>query len=417
MNVLSPDRRGARLPRRRRLLHPRAQGPVVARDRPPGNLIGAAGAVLACVVVFLAEDLDHVVADPGRHRGRRGPRRARRASGRDDADAAAGRAVQRRRRRSGRPGRRPRADRRPRRGAPRRRRPQRSPCSSGRSRSPARCVTFAKLQELMTTRPVVFPGGPVADGRRDAARCRSRRRCRRRRPRRRRLAVAARAARPWWRCSSVCCSCCRSAAPTYPIVISLLNAFTGLTVAASGYVLDNVLLLVAGTLVGASGTILTRMMASAMGRSTASASCSARSRAARRPARPRSATGRCARRAPRTSRSCSATPARSSSCPGYGLAVAQAQHTIHELVDVLEAQGHRGRLRHPPRRRPDAGTHERAARRGERALRAAQGDGRGQLRAAVHRRRAGGRRQRRGEPGREDQPGQPDLRHADPHRR
>ena len=43
-----------------------------------------------------------------------------------------------------------------------------------------------------------------------------------------------------------------------PIVISLLNAFTGLAVAASGYVLDNVLLLVAGTLVGASGTILTR---------------------------------------------------------------------------------------------------------------------------------------------------------------
>ena len=51
-----------------------------------------------------------------------------------------------------------------------------------------------------------------------------------------------------------------------PIVISLLNAFTGLTVAASGYVLGNVLLLVAGTLVGASGTILTRLMAKAMGR-------------------------------------------------------------------------------------------------------------------------------------------------------
>ena len=46
-----------------------------------------------------------------------------------------------------------------------------------------------------------------------------------------------------------------------PIVISLLNAFTGLAVAAGGYVLDNALLLVAGTLVGASGTILTRLMA------------------------------------------------------------------------------------------------------------------------------------------------------------
>ena len=54
-----------------------------------------------------------------------------------------------------------------------------------------------------------------------------------------------------------------------PIVISLLNAFTGLTVAAGGYVLANSLLLVAGTLVGASGTFLTLLMARAMGRSVA----------------------------------------------------------------------------------------------------------------------------------------------------
>ena len=52
-----------------------------------------------------------------------------------------------------------------------------------------------------------------------------------------------------------------------PIVISLLNAFSGITVAASGYVLGNTLLIVAGTLVGASGTLLTKMMADAMGRS------------------------------------------------------------------------------------------------------------------------------------------------------
>ena len=50
-------------------------------------------------------------------------------------------------------------------------------------------------------------------------------------------------------------------------MISLLNAFTGLTVAASGYLLENILLLVAGTLVGSAGTLLTRLMASAMGRS------------------------------------------------------------------------------------------------------------------------------------------------------
>jgi len=52
-----------------------------------------------------------------------------------------------------------------------------------------------------------------------------------------------------------------------PVLISLLNSFTGLAVAASGFVLDNNLLIVAGTLVGASGLILTRLMSSAMGRS------------------------------------------------------------------------------------------------------------------------------------------------------
>jgi H+-translocating NAD(P) transhydrogenase subunit beta len=52
-----------------------------------------------------------------------------------------------------------------------------------------------------------------------------------------------------------------------PVLISLLNSFTGLAVAASGFVLDNALLIVAGTLVGASGIILTRLMSSAMGRS------------------------------------------------------------------------------------------------------------------------------------------------------
>src|SRR5260370_463236 len=54
-----------------------------------------------------------------------------------------------------------------------------------------------------------------------------------------------------------------------PVVISLLNACTGLAVAASGFVLDNFALIVAGTLVGASGTLLTKLMSDAMGRSLA----------------------------------------------------------------------------------------------------------------------------------------------------
>src|SRR6202171_5237679 len=54
-----------------------------------------------------------------------------------------------------------------------------------------------------------------------------------------------------------------------PVVISLLNAFTGLAVAASGFTLNNFALIVAGTLVGASGSLLTKLMSDAMGRSLA----------------------------------------------------------------------------------------------------------------------------------------------------
>jgi NAD(P) transhydrogenase subunit beta len=201
-----------------------------------------------------------------------------------------------------------------------------------------------------------------------------------------------------------------------PIVISLLNAFTGLAVAASGYVLSNTLLVVAGTLVGASGTILTRMMASAMGRSVVSILFGA--------FKGGSTAG---------STAISDRPVRSASAedvaillayarkvvivPGYGLAVAQAQHTINELVQVLQARGVDAIYGIHPGRRPDARPYERAARRGQRALRAAEGDGRGQLRISLDRRRAGGRGQRRGQPGGADHTGQPDLRHADPHRR
>jgi NAD(P) transhydrogenase subunit beta len=123
-----------------------------------------------------------------------------------------------------------------------------------------------------------------------------------------------------------------------PIVISLLNAFTGLAVAASGLVLGNVLLLVAGTLVGASGTILTRAMAAAMGRSVAGILFGA--------FRGGSTAG---------STAVSERPVRSSSAedvavllgyaqrviivPGYGLAVAQGQHTAAELAQALEERG------------------------------------------------------------------------------
>lgn len=125
------------------------------------------------------------------------------------------------------------------------------------------CVTFAKLQELMPTRPITFAGQPIVMGL---------------------VLLGALASGAWLVITGAgplvyvllglglvagVLLVLPVGGADVPIVISLLNAFTGLTVAASGLVLGNVLLLVAGTLVGASGTILTREMASAMGRSVA----------------------------------------------------------------------------------------------------------------------------------------------------
>jgi H+-translocating NAD(P) transhydrogenase subunit beta len=195
-------------------------------------------------------------------------------------------------------------------------------------------VTFAKLQDLVSSRPLVFPGLPVAFG-----------------------ALLL---------TGVVLSALTVASPSIlvgvlllvagllfgtllvlpvggadvPIVISLLNAFTGLTVAAGGYVLSNLVLLVGGTLVGAAGTFLTLLMARAMGRSVMNilfgalkgGSTLGAGEASDRPVR-------------------SAGPEdvgillnyadRVIIVPGYGLAVAQAQHTLRELVDLLVARGTR----------------------------------------------------------------------------
>ena len=103
----------------------------------------------------------------------------------------------------------------------------------------------------------------------------------------------------------------------------------------------------------------------------------------------------------------SSSPARGSSswCPGYGMAVAQAQHQVRELADARREERRDGAVRHPPGRRPHARAHERAARRGERPLRQAEGDGRDQRRVQERRRGARHRRERRREPGRAHRPG------------
>jgi len=126
-----------------------------------------------------------------------------------------------------------------------------------------------------------------------------------------------------------------------PVVISLLNAFTGLAVAASGFVLDNFALIVAGTLVGASGSLLTKLMSDAMGRSLANVLFGAFGQVTSGAgAGVAGADGRSVRAG--SSEDIGTMLAYSRSViivPGYGLAVAQAQHAVRELADLLEKRG------------------------------------------------------------------------------
>jgi H+-translocating NAD(P) transhydrogenase subunit beta len=123
-----------------------------------------------------------------------------------------------------------------------------------------------------------------------------------------------------------------------PVVISLLNAFTGLSAAATGFALDNVSLIVAGTLVGSSGTILTLEMATAMNRSVPNILFAGFGGV------PAGAAGAGEER-PHTSigaQDAAIKLAYADSVvivPGYGLAVAQAQHAVKEMADELEKRG------------------------------------------------------------------------------
>ena len=193
-------------------------------------------------------------------------------------------------------------------------------------------VTFLKLQELMTTRPVVFAGYPILYG----------------------LALLAALAGGIGLVVSPSLIFAVLLAiigaglgvllvlpvggADVPIVISLLNAFTGLTVAASGYLLENILLLVAGTLVGSAGTLLTRLMAHAMGRSLINilfgtlkgGSTLGTTTLSDRPVKSAS---------PADVAILLAYAQRVIIVPGYGLAVAQAQHNLRQLVDLLQERG------------------------------------------------------------------------------
>jgi NAD(P) transhydrogenase subunit beta len=124
-----------------------------------------------------------------------------------------------------------------------------------------------------------------------------------------------------------------------PVVISLLNAFTGLSAAAAGIALDNVALIVGGMLVGASGSILTNQMAQAMNRSIANIFAGGFGGVSAAPA------GADGEQKPVRSTDAAdvaiqlAYASKVVVAPGYGMAVAQAQHTVRELADELEKRG------------------------------------------------------------------------------
>jgi NAD(P) transhydrogenase subunit beta len=125
-----------------------------------------------------------------------------------------------------------------------------------------------------------------------------------------------------------------------PVVISLLNAFTGLAAAATGFELSNNVLIVSGMLVGASGTMLTLMMGRAMNRSITNVLFGAFGQVSAGGAATTGAGGGTVRSA--TADDVAVMLAYASKVvivPGYGMAVAQAQHDVHALADVLEAKG------------------------------------------------------------------------------
>jgi H+-translocating NAD(P) transhydrogenase subunit beta len=169
-----------------------------------------------------------------------------------------------------------------------------------------------------------------------------------------------------------------------PVVISLLNAFTGLAVALGGFELENNVLIVSGMLVGASGTLLTLLMGRAMNRSIANVLGGGWGKRAERNGRGRRGHARLraqGRVRPRLrARGCASAARR-----------AAARRSPRE-------QGRRGHVRDPSGRRAHARAYERPASGGERPVSAAEGDGRREPGVRAYRRCGGRRCERRREP-------------------
>ena len=195
-------------------------------------------------------------------------------------------------------------------------------------------VAFGKLQELVSGRPITYPGQKLGNGALLAAL----------------VAVATVVLAGPQRQAFVIALILGAGlfgilfvlpigGADMPVVISLLNAFTGLAAAATGFVLHNDVLIVSGMLVGASGTLLTMLMGRAMNRSLANVLFGAFGKVQAGAAAAGDGDGAVRSTTAEDVAIMLAYAKRVVVVPGYGLAVAQAQHDVRRLADELEKRG------------------------------------------------------------------------------
>jgi NAD(P) transhydrogenase subunit beta len=198
-------------------------------------------------------------------------------------------------------------------------------------------IAFAKLQELIRGRPITYPLQQFVNGLLFAAILAAG------------IAIAAGAEQQWLMWAILAGSLVFGVlfvlpigGADMPVVISLLNAFTGLAAAATGFELENNVLIVSGMLVGASGTLLTIMMGRAMNRSVANVLFGAFGQIA--PTVPGAGAGGDTDGQVRSATADDVAvmlgyASKVVFVPGYGMAVAQAQHDVRALADLLESRG------------------------------------------------------------------------------
>jgi H+-translocating NAD(P) transhydrogenase subunit beta len=197
-------------------------------------------------------------------------------------------------------------------------------------------VAFAKLQEIMPCRPITFPAQNAANA----------------------LVFLAIVALAWWQVSTEVplivpfyLLCALSLAlgvllvipiggADMPVVISLLNSYSGIAAGMTGFVINNEVLIIAGALVGSSGIILSQIMCKAMNRSLTNVLFGAFGAHAAATGGAKSAAGLTVKSITAEDLGVQVAYAQKMIVvPGYGMAVAQAQHQVRELADLVEKRG------------------------------------------------------------------------------